>query len=293
MYKRFGTLTVWLLLVTLILTGCFRQASPDISPPISTLPPATQLPTDIPGDVTPFVTPFDPGAGPDTTSMPTLDPTATLALVMPGDEEPAAEATPGPETDAEIAPTQPAASGGAPPTVPFAAGPTYTPVPGAPPVNLNPNAPGTSGQAGAASAASGGGEDCVYTVQSGDTAFYIATLHGITLDQLIQYNRLDDANRLYQGQELKIPSCGEDTEPTSAAPAGPTSVIRPPLETPTDLIPQSAPDGSPIHVVAAGDNLFRIALRYGVSMESIVAANSLGSTEAILSVGQQLVIPVE
>lgn len=292
MLKRFRMLTLWMLLGTLILTGCFRQASPDISPPLNTLPPATLLPTAAQEEATPFVTPFDPGAGPDTTSMPTLNPTETLALVTPGDAGEEGEAAAA-ETGPVILPTQPSASN-APATVPFAAGPTYTPAPGAPPVDLNPNAPGTSGQSAASSASSAEGEDCVYTVQSGDTAFYIATLHNITLDQLIQYNRLDDANRLYQGQELKIPNCGQDAaEPTAEVPAGPTSVIQPPRETPTDLIPQSAPDGSPIHVVAAGDNLFRIALRYGVSMESIVAANSLGSTEAILSVGQQLVIPVE
>ena len=281
MFKRLGPTYIWMLLAALALTGCFRQASPDISPPINTLPPATLLPTEPAEQPTLFVTPFDPGAGPDTTSMPTLDPTETLALVAPGSEE----------TPVEAPPTQ-AVLPGVPPTIPFAAGPTYTPVPGAPPVNLNPNLPAPTGQSQTSSAAQPG-DDCVYTVQPGDTAFYIATLHGITLDQLITYNRLDDANRLYQGQELQIPNCGENVEPTAQVPAGPTSVIQPPAATPTDLIPQNAPDGSPIHVVQAGENLFRIALRYGVSMESIVAANSLGSVDAILSVGQQLVIPAQ
>ncbi|MBN2469219.1 MAG: hypothetical protein JXN59_00740, partial [Anaerolineae bacterium] len=135
--------------MSLVLTGCFRQASVGDEPLISTLPPATALPTETPdeADGTPFVTPFDPGAGPDTTSMPTLDPTETLALVPPADDAAAAEEEPGAVTDAPPAPTQQMLSG-ATATVPFAAGPTYTPIAGAPPVNLNPNAPATPGQAG-------------------------------------------------------------------------------------------------------------------------------------------------
>jgi LysM repeat protein len=44
------------------------------------------------------------------------------------------------------------------------------------------------------------------------------------------------------------------------------------------------------HIVAAGDTLFRLALRYGVSLNSIAAENNLPST-GIIFVGQELVIP--
>jgi LysM repeat protein len=45
-----------------------------------------------------------------------------------------------------------------------------------------------------------------------------------------------------------------------------------------------------IHVVQAGDSLYRIALRYGVTIDEIVTANSLTNSWRIL-VGQELVIP--
>jgi LysM repeat protein len=46
-----------------------------------------------------------------------------------------------------------------------------------------------------------------------------------------------------------------------------------------------------IHLVQPGENLFRISLRYGVTMDSIMAANGLTNSHTIYA-GQQLVIPV-
>ena len=63
--------------------------------------------------------------------------------------------------------------------------------------------------------------------------------------------------------------------------ATPTSVLPPPVDA----------AGNAIHVVQPGENLFRISLQYGVTVDEIVVANGLGSAEAILSVGQELVIP--
>jgi len=53
----------------------------------------------------------------------------------------------------------------------------------------------------------------------------------------------------------------------------------------------SAPSaaGSVVHVVRAGENLFRISLRYGTTVNAIMRANHLSSTT--IYVGQRLVIP--
>lgn len=52
-----------------------------------------------------------------------------------------------------------------------------------------------------------------------------------------------------------------------------------------------AQDGTqPIHVVQAGENLFRIALRYGVTVDAIAAANGITDVTRIYA-GQQLIIP--
>ena len=45
-----------------------------------------------------------------------------------------------------------------------------------------------------------------------------------------------------------------------------------------------------MHVVQPGENLFRIALRYGTSVQALAAANGIVNTGRIY-VGQRLVIP--
>ncbi|MDZ4669827.1 MAG: LysM domain-containing protein, partial [Phototrophicales bacterium] len=48
--------------------------------------------------------------------------------------------------------------------------------------------------------------------------------------------------------------------------------------------------GQTVHVVQAGENLYRISLRYGVSMTAIQQANNIANANLIF-VGQRLVIP--
>jgi LysM repeat protein len=45
-----------------------------------------------------------------------------------------------------------------------------------------------------------------------------------------------------------------------------------------------------IHIVQAGENLFRIGLRYGTTVDAIVAANQLANRDIIYA-GQQIIIP--
>lgn len=62
---------------------------------------------------------------------------------------------------------------------------------------------------------------------------------------------------------------------------------------PRPTVPASpAPAGDVYHTVQPGENLFRIALRYGTTVEAIVAANHLPDQHSI-RVGQELRIPVE
>ncbi|MCP4543268.1 MAG: LysM peptidoglycan-binding domain-containing protein [Chloroflexi bacterium] len=57
----------------------------------------------------------------------------------------------------------------------------------------------------------------------------------------------------------------------------------------TLAVPAFAQD-STIHIVLRGENLFRIGLRYGVTVDALVTANSLSNASHIY-VGQRLVIP--
>ena len=112
----------------------------------------------------------------------------------------------------------------------------------------------------------------VYVVQAGDTLFSIARRINVPVNELARFNGMLNPDVIYVGQELKIPPLGQSPTRTGAlAPAAPATTFR-------------------IHVVQSGENLFRIALRYGVTVEAIAAANRLGSTTLIF-VGQQLSIP--
>jgi LysM repeat protein len=51
----------------------------------------------------------------------------------------------------------------------------------------------------------GEGTFTVYVVRPGDTLFKIARRFGVTVDELVEINKIPDANVIYPGQELKIP----------------------------------------------------------------------------------------
>lgn len=66
------------------------------------------------------------------------------------------------------------------------------------------------------------------------------------------------------------------------------SEVTPVAATPDN--PASGCGENVVHVVQAGENLFRIGLRYGTTVDAIVAANQLANRDVIYA-GQQLVIP--
>ncbi len=76
--------------------------------------------------------------------------------------------------------------------------------------------------------------------------------------------------------------------------AAPTPVIVPaPVPDPPGIYPQGmvTSAGQIIHIVAPGETLFRIALRYGTTWPVLARANNLADPNRI-DIGQRLVIPV-
>jgi len=110
----------------------------------------------------------------------------------------------------------------------------------------------------------------VHVVQPGENLFRISLRYGVSMDAIVQANGLASANSVYVGQSLIIP--------TAATPV--LSTREAPVSLPTD--------GS-IHVVQPGENLFRIGLRYGVSVAGLMMANQLPNIN--IFIGQQLRIP--
>jgi LysM repeat protein len=83
-------------------------------------------------------------------------------------------------------------------------------------------------------------------------------------------------------------------EPLTPEPTTPVSATQPAPTTPTPTAPAPAPtspsSGQTTHVIQRGENLFRIALRYGTTVDAIASANGIANP-ALVYVGQKLTIP--
>ncbi|NLG27426.1 MAG: LysM peptidoglycan-binding domain-containing protein [Chloroflexi bacterium] len=122
----------------------------------------------------------------------------------------------------------------------------------------------------------------VHAVQEGENLLRIANLYGVTVEQILRDNNLTIRSILAVGQELVIEEAAAPA-PTGS-PAATASATPPQITpTPTEVLPIT-------HTVAAGEHLGVIALLYDVAEEEIARANGI-TTESILSIGQELVIP--
>lgn len=165
---------------------------------------------------------------------------------------------------------------------------TPTALPTAAPTATAPPALEVLPTATTASAAPGEeGSECVYAVQAGDTLFRLSLAYETTVDDLMDFNELED-DALQIGQILRIPNCvqAEEDSETDAV-GGDSAATVAPVETTAVPTP-----GRLIHIVASGDTIGSLSLRYDVSMDEIVSLNRLANPDA-LSIGQELLIPIE
>ena len=119
-------------------------------------------------------------------------------------------------------------------------------------------------------------EDNSHVVQDGQTLGGIARRYGVTIDALLQANRISRSDPIRPGQELTIPS------KDAVAPHTPEES---PGESPP---PASAPGRE--HVVQDGQTLGGIARSHGVSLSALARANNMSDNDT-LRVGQRLSIP--
>ena len=116
----------------------------------------------------------------------------------------------------------------------------------------------------------------VYRVQSGDMLSRIISANcppGVNLDDVVALNHGMDPNRIFVGQELRLPRSTNRS-------ATPPSSKRAPKETPS----------GPTHRVRSGDVLSRIASEWGCSIASLVSVNP-GLNPDRIRVGQLLQLP--
>jgi LysM repeat protein len=107
----------------------------------------------------------------------------------------------------------------------------------------------------------GTGTGFQYTVQTGDTLWGLAIRFGTTVEAIKSANSLT-SDVIYKGNKLTIP--GVDDGGTTG--------------------------GTVTHVVQAGENLFRISLKYGTTVGAIAAANGIINPSYVYT-GQELIIP--
>lgn len=127
----------------------------------------------------------------------------------------------------------------------------------------------------------------MYTVKEQDTLFSIAVRFGTSVEEIMEANNLD-SDLLSIGQELVIPV--EDISMLEPTPAPPPPPVAPQPQTSAPM-PAPGTAGGRIHVVKPGENLFRIALKYNVSLDAIAEVNNIVPPWYIIYPGQQLVIP--
>jgi len=97
-----------------------------------------------------------------------------------------------------------------------------------------------------------------HLVMPGDTVRSIARRYGLDWREIVRLNRLEPPYTIYVGQVLR-------------------------------LVPE-VPSGGRIHRVGRGETLSHIALRYGISIQALLAANP-GIEPGRLQVGQAVLVP--
>jgi len=116
------------------------------------------------------------------------------------------------------------------------------------------------------------GDDGRYVVQRGDTLSGIARQFGTSVRAITSANGITEKSLLHIGQSIRVPIAG--ARPTSAAPAKSASSAfsQAPARTSAQKV---------AYRVRRGDNLYRIARKYGTTVESLRSWNGLQSSSAI------------
>jgi LysM repeat protein len=113
-----------------------------------------------------------------------------------------------------------------------------------------------------------------HAVVTGDTVYAIARKYGTTVEAVLAANGLTRASVIYPGQKLSVTG--------TPAPASAPVAASAPAKSP-------APASAAAHTVVAGDTVFSIAQKYGVTTQTVFALNGLGSS-SIIYPGQKLIV---
>ncbi|RKD30085.1 LysM peptidoglycan-binding domain-containing protein [Thermohalobacter berrensis] len=119
-----------------------------------------------------------------------------------------------------------------------------------------------------------------YEVKSGDTPYLISEKFGISLENLLSLNNLNQYSIIYPGDKLKIPASNKSTANITNS-------------TPSTFIPEQPRTYITYkeHTVQPGDNFWTLSLKYGVPVKELLKVNN-ADTNTRLYVGDTVTIPV-
>lgn len=123
-----------------------------------------------------------------------------------------------------------------------------------------------------------------YTVQPGDTLVGIASIYGITWQELASENNLGEHSVISVGKEIRIPG----TVKRADAPATEEQITAKQAAEPAVIAASNpAPTTSDYYVVANGDTVISIATQHGLNWGELLEMNNL-TESSILQLGQKL-----
>jgi len=146
----------------------------------------------------------------------------------------------------------------------------------------------------------------IYTLRRGDNLTHIARDYGTSVDAILAANGLSNANRIYAGQSLVIPTADGSDTASADAPTAPvaedTSSPAPVAQadssassdadatTASDSPADDDVDAASTYTVVRGDSAIKIARRFGVDEGALLDANGISDPNRVY-VGQVLTIP--
>lgn len=113
--------------------------------------------------------------------------------------------------------------------------------------------------------------DSVYIVKAGDTLAKIARgYNGVSWIDIAKANNIVNPNIIYVGQVLRIPDGAATPAPTQVSNSGTNT--------------QSS------YTVQAGDTLYRVAVKFGTTVDTLVQLNNIPN-RSVIYIGQQIRLP--
>lgn len=132
-----------------------------------------------------------------------------------------------------------------------------------------------------------------YVIVARDSVYGIAEKHGITPDQLVQYNQWADGinHFLVVGAEIKIPPNAR-VPGTGSSGAGSGATGDADVTTGSGIPDVTEPAAPPCtHTIVANDNPTRVAEKYGISVQVLEQANAGNAAFGSFPIGGTLNIP--